>query len=156
MKFDLHQRWPWKWFAAIHQAALLFKEQESEFSVKLREHQLLRDDLLNQRNENAQRCQAAVEQLKLTTSNELERLKLQHKIELIGLEHERATALDKQKLALLEIAMLREEREKLITERDQAVEGTTTLYEFIRRTRVTDSMGRKLPEMSVLNQRLRR
>ena len=131
-------RWPWKWFKFARDAAALCHVEAEKFNVLKTEHHFLKIDSNEQRQ---QRMADAEKHQQLRDDFQL------LKLEMAELQRQRIADLEREKRLTLEMDALREERSALITKHDQMKSGVTTLFEFIRRNKVTDDRGNNIPEM---------
>jgi len=131
-------RWPWRWFRIFREAAQLCERERCRFNVLKEEHHLLRleaNELHKLRTSDAEKYQGLWAEFQGL------------KVESAALRKEQMESAIREKQSFMELAALREERKVLIEKKDQAVEGVTTLFEFIRRSKSIDDRGKEIPSL---------
>lgn len=130
------KRWPWKWFRVFRDAATICEMELCRSNVIKDEYRLLKieaNELHKQHLNDAERIQTFRDDIQLC------------KVQINHLEQQYLESFEREKMLTLEVDKLREERNTLIKERDSALDGSITLFEFIRRNKVKDNIGNDIP-----------
>lgn len=146
------KRWPWKWFAIFSKAAAICEQEICKFTVLEKQHSLTLievTELRKQRLEDSQRIQ------ELRDDQQLAKLQIGQLVQqLRQAEQQHIDDVERSKMLTVEVNSLRESNanlletsSKLTNQLHNALDGTVTLWETIRRLKVVDSMGKMLPEL---------